>query len=144
MLILRGGPALSPFRKEKLLAALKSLCPDVAGLHAEHVHFLDVDGAPDPAESERLDILLDTRAHDPARELAAATLRVVPRPGTVSPLSSKATDILHNCRLTKVRRVERGSAFWLEDARGAPLSVPDAAAALLHDRMTQVALPSAQ
>src|SRR5690606_25446670 len=73
-----------------------------------------------------------------------ATLLVVPRPGTLSPWSSKATDILHNCRLASVRRVERGTAWWLEDAHGAPVALPPAAAALLHDRMTQAVLPSTE
>jgi len=65
---------------------------------------------------------------------------VVPRPGTISPWSSKATDIAHNCRLEAVRRVERGTAHYLEAESGLDEEALAQAALVLHDRMTQVAL----
>jgi phosphoribosylformylglycinamidine synthase len=43
---------------------------------------------------------------------------VVPRPGTISPWSSKATDIAHNCGLSAIRRLERGVAYYLTPASG--------------------------
>ncbi len=66
---------------------------------------------------------------------------VVPRPGTISPWSSKATDIAHVCGLDAVRRLERGIAYRLQ-AREAALAGArlDALAPLLHDRMTEMAL----
>src|SRR5258707_15012881 len=62
---------------------------------------------------------------------------VTPRVGTESPWSSKATDIVHVCGLTAVRRVERGTVFFLESA--APLDSAELTrlAARLHDRMTE-------
>jgi phosphoribosylformylglycinamidine synthase len=65
---------------------------------------------------------------------------VVPRPGTISPWSSKATDIARNCGLDKVRRIERGVAHYLESGDALDEAGMAAAAALLHDRMTQVVL----
>lgn len=64
---------------------------------------------------------------------------MTPRPGTISPWSSKATDIAHNCDLPQVLRLERGLAFYvkapqLTDAQWSLL------AALLHDRMMEVVL----
>src|SRR5690606_7759111 len=61
------------------------------------------------------------------------------RPGTISPWSSKATDIAHNCGLAKVRRLERGIAYTL--VSGKPVD-RRAVAALLHDRMTEAVLES--
>ena len=74
---------------------------------------------------------------DPALLL---TRVVVPRPGTISPWSSKATDILHNCGLTMVDRIERGSVFSVTVDH--PLSASELAVLddLLHDRMTQAIL----
>jgi phosphoribosylformylglycinamidine synthase len=57
----------------------------------------------------------------------------VPRIGTISPWSSKATDIAHICGLASVRRVERGVAYSIAG------EVADEAALrrALHDRMTE-------
>src|SRR5262249_39374100 len=65
-----------------------------------------------------------------------------PRLGTVSPWSSKATDIARNCGLAPVRRIERGTAYWIEAADRAALSAQEraAVAAQLRDRMTETVL----
>ena len=75
----------------------------------------------------------------------ASRLLVVPRPGTISPWSSKATDIARRCGLGPVRRLERGTRFTLRAAGGGPLDAAllGAAAAVLHDRMTEVVLRNA-
>ncbi len=69
-------------------------------------------------------------------------LIVVPRPGTISPWSSKATDIMHNCGLDKVRRVERGIVYTcaLPDGMVPGSQQRDALMPLLHDRMTEAVL----
>ncbi|MFZ5755323.1 MAG: phosphoribosylformylglycinamidine synthase [Pseudomonadota bacterium] len=136
MLILRGAPALSAFRLRKLLDSLGGT--PVTGIAAFHVHLLDSD----PLTAEQQGVLDRLLSYGPAAgkqtEPAGSSLRlVVPRPGTISPWSSKATDILHHCGLTGVRRIERGVAFYLTLA-----SEPDAGQeaqlrSRLHDRMTQ-------
>ncbi|KAF2153551.1 phosphoribosylformylglycinamidine synthase [Myriangium duriaei CBS 260.36] len=66
-----------------------------------------------------------------------AIFYVCPRPGTISPWSSKATSIAHVCGLNAhVKRVERGmviAATFENDFKVESLSNLDA----LHDRMTQ-------
>ncbi len=62
---------------------------------------------------------------------------VLPRLGTISPWSSKATDIAHNCGLAAVSRIERGVTYTLA---GEPEPIREQlapVAALLHDRMTE-------
>ncbi len=137
----RGGPALSGFRKAKLLERLRGRAPEVRDLHAEHVHFVALERAPEADELARLEALLageGPQAPPPRGRLVL----VVPRLGTISPWSSKATDILHNCGLEVVRRVERGTAWYLLDAGGGPVppAAADRAAPLLHDRMTETVL----
>jgi phosphoribosylformylglycinamidine synthase len=140
MLTLSGAPAVSDFRLVKLLAAMRGALPHVERLDSRYVHFVDLERDLDAGESRVLESLLRygpaTRDGQPRGEL----LLVVPRFGTVSPWSSKATDIAHVCGLGAVRRIERGVAYYLQSAR--PLSEADwpAAAQLLHDRMTEAVL----
>jgi phosphoribosylformylglycinamidine synthase len=139
MLRSRGSPALSPFRLKKLLAALRQRVPAVAGAYAEFVHF--VDGSLTARDREVLDRLLRYGPTATQRHLTGEpTCLVIPRPGTISPWSSKATDIARNCGLQHVRRIERGVAHYLESAR--PLTADDLAVLkpLLHDRMIEAAL----
>jgi phosphoribosylformylglycinamidine synthase len=145
MLILRGAPALSNFRQEKLLRTLLALHPDIHLRAARYMHFADLSQPLRPEEQQVLEQLL---RYGPAVEAAPPEMDVdrlflvVPRPGTISPWSSKATDIARNCGLDKVRRLERGTAFYLAlPADAGPTLVP-AVAAALHDRMTESVLDS--
>lgn len=145
MLQLRGAPALSSFRRSQLLTRLQAELPAVTGLYAEFVHFADlaadqnVDGL-NPEQREVLDSLLRYGPTEQVETPVGKLLVVVPRPGTISPWSSKATDIAHNCGLAEVKRLERGVAYYLQST--APLSDDETgqAAALLHDRMVEAVL----
>ncbi len=142
MLCLPGCAALSDFRLQKLEAVLRPLRPDLDRVESFFLHFVDCDGdSPGRAELERLLDYGGTLVED---DPAAASLIAVPRPGTISPWSSKATDILHNCGLESVRRVERGTA-WRLVAGGRVLDADDCRdlAPLLHDRMTETVLAHA-
>ena len=139
MLRFRGSPALSPFRLEKLLGVLRQRVPVVTDAYAEFVHF--VDGALSVRDREVLDRLLHYGPTPMRRHPGGAPLfLVIPRPGTISPWSSKATDIAHNCGLRHVRRIERGVAYYLDCRR--PLTEDELIELkpLLHDRMTEAAL----
>ena len=139
MLRFRGSPALSLFRQQKLLTALRQRVSTITDVYAEFVHF--VDGSLTTHDREVLDRLLRYGPTAMQRHLTGEpTFLVIPRPGTISPWSSKATDIAHNCGLQHVRRIERGVAYYLEVAP--PLSANDRAALqpLLHDRMTEAVL----
>ncbi|MCB1825516.1 MAG: phosphoribosylformylglycinamidine synthase [Candidatus Competibacteraceae bacterium] len=139
MLRFRGSPALSPFRLEKLLTALRRRVPVVTAVHAEFVHF--VDGRLLTHDREVLERLLRYGPIVTQRHLGGEpTFLVVPRPGTRSPWSSKATDIAHNCGLQHVRRIERGVAYYLESARALTAEEQTLLKPLLHDRMTEAVL----
>ncbi|TAL96484.1 MAG: hypothetical protein EPN69_04180, partial [Rhodanobacter sp.] len=107
MIALDGQSALSPFRLDRLNVRLDALHRGVRVQASWYVYFLDADGA--PAGTLRQRLLAVIEAKDAAPQ--AATLWVVPRLGTISPWSSKATDILHGAGF-EIRRVERGLA-WL-------------------------------
>ena len=138
MLILRGAPALSAFRHGKLLAQLTEKVPAVSGLYAEFAHFAEVTGVLTGEEETVLARLLKYGPSVPVQEPTGRLFLVVPRFGTISPWSSKATDIASNCGLAKIQRLERGIAYYvageLSDEQAAEVS------AVLHDRMTQLVL----
>ncbi len=134
MEILFGGPALSAFRTERLLKALAPVA-GITGLQTRYVYLVHTRSELSTAQHELLAALLREGEGEPSAIEANAV--VVPRPGTISPWSSKATDILHNCGLDAVERVERGVAYHLEglsDAQWAEAVAP------LHDRMTEAVL----
>ena len=133
MLILPGSPALSAFRKEKLLEAL----PNVAALSARYVHFVELEAGLDEREQRVLESLLEYGPTLDETPVDGDLYVVVPRPGTVSPWSSKATDICHNAGLAKVARVERGIEYRL--SMDGPAERRELAAAL-HDRMVETVL----
>ncbi|KAF1068722.1 MAG: Phosphoribosylformylglycinamidine synthase [Pseudomonas citronellolis] len=138
MLILRGTPALSAFRHGKLLELLTRQVPAVTGLYAEFAHFADVTGALNAEEEQVLGRLLKYGPSVPVQEPSGRLFLVVPRFGTISPWSSKATDIAGNCGLAKIERIERGIAYYVSGE----LSEADVqlVAERLHDRMTQLVL----
>ncbi|CRL60877.1 phosphoribosylformylglycinamidine synthase [Proteus vulgaris] len=114
MEILRGSPALSAFRINKLLTQCQENDLPVQGIYAEFVHFAKVEGQLSEDDHIKLSQLLhygpSLTEHEPIGEMRVVT----PRPGTISPWSSKATDIAHNCGLSKVVRIERGIVYFIE------------------------------
>jgi len=136
--ILRGAPALSEFRTEKLLQRLQQAELPVTGIYAEFMHFADVSTKLDDHSQDVLKKLLTygpaMSQYIPEGELLVA----VPRQGTISPWSSKATDIAHNCGLQQIRRIERGIAYYLSGSLSS--GQIEQAALLLHDRMTEMVL----
>ena len=138
MIILRGAPSHSEFRLQKLESELQACELPVRGMYAEFVHAADFSRELSADESSVLEKLLTygpkLEEHEPE-----GLLRIVaPRPGTLSPWSSKATDIAHICGLSTLVRVERAVAFWV-DLGGASMDEAQLKQldAKLHDRMTQ-------
>jgi len=138
MLILRGAPALSAFRHGKLLEQLTSKVPAVTGLYAEFAHFAEVSGVLNADEEQVLARLLKYGPSVPVQEPNGRLFLTIPRFGTISPWSSKASDIARNCGLAKIQRIERGLAYYVSGE----LNAADAqqVADVLHDRMTQLVL----
>lgn len=144
MLVLPGSRALSPFRLVRLLARLQSVDPAVRHVDAHHVHFVQTRRALEPGERTRLSQLLDDGGSGaaPTSPAPGPSLEwlVVPRFGTVSPWSSKATDIAQVCGLEAIVRIERGVRYRLaREAATVPVQI-EALQALLHDRMTETVL----
>lgn len=108
MLIFPGSQALSDFRCAALLERLRAVVPGVEGLQSQYVHWLDCASIDQAADKAKLNHLLDYQPFISSNAAYTTDLYVVPRLGTISPWSSKATDILHNCGLGVVKRVERG------------------------------------
>jgi phosphoribosylformylglycinamidine synthase len=135
-----GPPALSAFRLQKLLADLQSIEPSIVDVSAAYVHFAEIKRALNGLEKRTLESIL---AYGPAREPQTTPgnyFLVVPRLGTISPWSSKATDIVRRSNLAAVLRVERGIEYRIHSSKEIKLSKRDAIKALLHDRMTQTVL----
>ena len=133
---LNGARALSDFRAARVLAALQRVSSNIEAVSGRFVHFVHASRELTKAEEERLASLLTygDAAEDVRADLA---FMVVPRLGTISPWASKATDIVKNCGIEGVLRVERGTVYSL--ALKAPLTEEEAAqaAGVLHDRMTE-------
>ena len=145
LLHFEGGNALSAFRAQALLPRLQAVSPRISGVAARHVHWVWSESPLAPQAVATLEALL--RYGDAyAGPSDGALIVVSPRLGTVSPWASKATDIAHNCGLA-IKRVERVTEFRLTLKSGLlggtkPLTAEElqAAAALLHDRMTESVL----
>ena len=142
MRIIRGPTALSQFRLEKQQAALSRILPGIRKVRAEFIHFLDVDTPLTPRQEEQLaELLAYGQPADDTADMQPACI-VIPRPGMISPWSSKATDILHHCGLTSLIRIERGTCWYFECGNGRrPDSMQlDRIKHYLHDRMTQAVI----
>lgn len=136
---LEGPRALSDFREERLLGALRAAEPSVEAVSSRFIHFVHATGELDETAQARLASLLDYGPAPVKTPRADITALVVPRLGTLSPWASKATDIARNCGISEVARVERGTLFTIELKDGTELTDEARAKvlALLHDRMTE-------
>jgi len=151
MLTLPGTSALSPFRLENLLTQLKSIKADISAISASYQHFVQLSGELAQQQTQMLQRLLDygyteLSAGQPGQpywlgsypaDTVISTLWVVPRTGTISPWSSKASEIAERCGLAAVKRIERGIAYHFAAATALTAGEQQQLAALLHDRMTQ-------
>lgn len=137
---LRGGVALSAFRLEKLIKGLEKT--GITGLapYAEYWHFVELNEPLTAAEEAKLGRILSYENEaEPTK--AIGTMRLItPRLGTISPWSSKATDIARLCGLDKVARIERGMAIYA--GRDLSQAETEALVSLAHDRMTEAVWPS--
>ena len=132
-----GPEALSTFRRQKFLDALRTVDPRIEDVRARFVHLVHVSRELTGAESQVLEELLRYGPSHASHTWADPFCLVTPRQGTISPWSSKATDICHSCGLTVVIRVERATRWFLESFE--PVVNSSALASVLHDRMTEVA-----
>ncbi|WDE06615.1 phosphoribosylformylglycinamidine synthase [Thalassomonas viridans] len=143
MKTLRGAPALSDFRIKKILSQCAELGLPITDIYAEYMHFANISAEFSTEEFHVLQKLLkygpSIEEHEPTGQL----LLVTPRPGTISPWSSKSTDIAHNCGLQQIIRLERGLAYYIS---GDTLNQEQQQQLnnLLHDRMMETVFTEIQ
>ncbi len=127
-----GGSALSTFRLNKLLVQAQQFVPNLSRLEAQYLYFVDF-------EHPRLpDLLPDCRSASSLSLVEGQYLVVIPRPGTISPWQTKATDIAHVCGLSDLNRLERG--WYLSFDVKLNQSQIQLVGDLIHDRMTEIVL----
>ncbi len=104
---------------------------------ASYLHLVRLDSELDEPELRRLTELLDYGPDwpqpQPAQDGPEQVLLALPRRGSISPWSSKATEIARLCGLGQVQRIERAVRYRIRS----PEPLRQAAAAELFDRMTQ-------
>ncbi len=143
MLELPGQAALSNFRLAKLTRSLRRADERVVSVEARFAYFIATHGSLSKEDRARLDALL-LSGEEPGRlSRGAKTLHVAPRPGTISPWSSKATDIVKACDIEPVDRVERGICYGIRFKGKVGDRDVLALGPLLFDRMTEAVFPDA-
>lgn len=139
MLILNGAVALSASRKAKLLselanaAELASLESRIGDIDAQFVYFVElISPISDTEQQKKLAAILEGE-QVLLQNIDANQVLITPRVGTISPWSSKATEILQRCGLSEVERVERGILYKFPDLE----SLSPELSEHLFDRMTE-------
>lgn len=156
MQVLVGTSVFGAPKRSQLLASIQSLLPDVNQVDAIYVHFVQThqDKQLDQKHQEILETLLtygdDVSLPNTRTSVQDAILKqppssnvlfITPRPGSISPWSSKATNIAHMCQLEGiVDRIERGLAYIITSESPLNKDKVERIQHLLHDRMTQLVL----
>ena len=139
-MIVKEGPAShSPFKLESLLRRIQSIDQNIDDLGARFIHLIDSKNDPDEEQDRILDSILEYGPDWPFGTDEGFKVFTLPRFGTTSPWSSKATDIAKVCGLTSIEKIERGVVFTLalKDKDSAPSKE---AIEMLYDRMTEVVI----
>ncbi|OVE76321.1 phosphoribosylformylglycinamidine synthase [bacterium E08(2017)] len=132
-IILQGAEALSQFRIDALIQNINSLpdSPKITEINATFVYFLETEAElSNDVMQKAMTLLSATGPFSPSNGFF-----VTPRKGTISPWSSKATDIFTNCSISEVKRVERGIYYVIESSPS--FSTQHSAFSILFDRMTE-------
>ncbi|QWU99210.1 phosphoribosylformylglycinamidine synthase [Francisella salimarina] len=130
-----GLSALSPFKREKILADAKKISNKVESVSTQYIHVVELESELSREQEKIIKSLLNYNIEYGSTEPKGHTFITAPRAGTISPWSSKATDIIHNTGISTVKRVERAVLFGVEGQ----VSDSDLKAIenLVHDRMVE-------
>ena len=137
MLIIEGGHALSQFRIETLQLQLEGITAKVERFSAKFMHFIQTSSNLDPEEYSKLEALLSYTRPTSSELTNDLQILITPRFGTISPWSSKATDIAHNCGLRNIERIERGTLYEFSLKEAFAQNEISQITNKLHDRMTE-------
>lgn len=136
--IILGSPAVSSFRLDKITQSLAKEGIKVSSISTHYVHLVD---SKEPLNDNELEVLKKLLSYGPTKDVSedkGELFFVIPRVGTISPWASKATDIAHNCSLTKVSRIERGIAYYIVKENGTFTDdEKKIVSANIHDRMME-------
>jgi phosphoribosylformylglycinamidine synthase len=145
MLILPGSNALSSFRTLGLLSRLQVIEPSIVAVTGRFTHFVDTSAALSESDATRLSALL-TYGETYVGNEEGSLFVVIPRFGTISPWSSKATEIAQHCGMMQIKRIERGISYHVQlkgglfSSKSISTALAEKIADLLHDRMTEMVL----
>ncbi|MEC8870436.1 MAG: phosphoribosylformylglycinamidine synthase, partial [Pseudomonadota bacterium] len=140
MLILDGGSAVSRFRISKLYDQVRESLPSLEGLTARYLHVALTNKQLLCKKREILDRLLDYGVSADTTT-TGLEIMVFPRTGTISPWSTKATDIVHHCGLSEIVRLERGVSWIIRGELELP-AIEQHLIPLLYDKMTESIISS--
>ncbi|MGJ8662307.1 MAG: phosphoribosylformylglycinamidine synthase [Marinicella sp.] len=123
-----GTNVYSPFRLKKIN---QELTEDNSQMHvhsAAYFYVVEIDGTLSQDQIKQIEVLLTAKQF--FNELDSEHQLIMPRPGTISPWSTKATDIFHHCGLSQVSRVEAGRMLHVN-------TPCELGKKIVHDRMTE-------
>ncbi|MDH2924786.1 phosphoribosylformylglycinamidine synthase [Nicoletella semolina] len=135
-----GSPAFSAFRLNQLYQTFQQHQLPVKSVDAHYLHFVALNTPLTESENQRLIELLDGNTNSYGNGLKGERFVVIPRVGTISSWSSKATDIAHNCGLDKVERIERGLSYYFEFERELNSQEEQNLIELIHDKMMETVI----
>ena len=140
MIEIYGPPSHSPFRLKQLLISLQQIDSNITSIGARYIHFLEASETLNTNEEKTLDVLLSYGPDWKIGPNEGQKIIVIPRLGTTSPWSSKASDIAQISGLKKVRRIERGLIYTIVFKTNKEPKSLNHLFDQLHDRMTQTIL----
>ena len=137
LLCIKGKNAQSEFERQRFQASIRQFLPELKSVHANFCYFASLESSLSEDEFQRLLELINGDVDSSFNPIGRDSILVVPRFGTISAWSSKATDIIHRCGIKKLERIERAT-YWVLDC-----STPVSEARkqhiypILHDRMVE-------
>lgn len=110
MIIFFQGPEVyTPFRLAQKQRQVQAQSGIIQDLQAEFWFFADVEADWQPEQTQQMSSILGRGCS--LQQPPPLSLWVAPRLGTISPWSSKATEIIQNCGLKRLLRIERGVRY---------------------------------
>ena len=133
---LHGPSTLSTFRQKNLLDSLRKSKISVDSIDAYFQYFIWTEADLNPYELNQINQLLNLSGSEASKSKGKYHYYVTPRIGTVSPWSSKATEITKLCNL-QILRLERGIEFVIQTSKKLTVDELSTIYAHTHDRMTE-------
>ncbi|MFP3014070.1 MAG: phosphoribosylformylglycinamidine synthase [Arsenophonus sp.] len=137
MEILRGSNALSAFSIAKLISLSQKQKLPIIDIYAEYIYFVELNQPLNKEDRKKMNQLLHYTPYQTKHPPHAQLLLVTPRVSIVSSWSSKAIDIVRNCGLHNISRIERGIAYYIIYSKSFNISQLNDLSIILHDSMVE-------